>query len=142
MAVAVLTLADVQRLLGRVEYLDWVFVAYQHEFEGPWIVIVYTAADSNDPSRTWTSHVHSPLPPLEDDGAFLRWLAWRTQLIAIHEAREYLRVDGRPVFDPHGGDTPAMQLAALKASRLRSRDASARPSSHTAVLQSSPSGGA
>jgi hypothetical protein len=41
------------------------------------------------------------LPPMRDDAALLDWLLWRCCRIECHEAREWLRLDGKPWSDPH-----------------------------------------
>jgi hypothetical protein len=32
---------------------------------------------------------------------YLEWLLWRTQRIESHECREWFKVDGEPLHDPH-----------------------------------------
>jgi hypothetical protein len=41
------------------------------------------------------------LPPMPSVEYLDVWLQWRLNRIEIHEAREHLRRDGKPVFDPH-----------------------------------------
>jgi hypothetical protein len=48
--------------------------------------------------------VHSMLPPMRDTIALEEWLAWRLGRLEVHEMREFLKRDGRVIFDPHGAD--------------------------------------
>jgi hypothetical protein len=36
--------------------------------------------------------------------ALEEWLAWRLGRLEVHEMREFLKRDGRVIFDPHGAD--------------------------------------
>jgi hypothetical protein len=36
-----------------------------------------------------------------DEESLRLWMAWRLGRIESHEMREFFKVDGRPVFDPH-----------------------------------------
>lgn len=97
-----LTLPEVQAELGRVSYRPgWTVTAWQHRFEGVWVTIAARVEDSYHPGEHVDLGIHSPLPPMRDAGAVHDWLAWRLGIIELHEMREWLRVDGVPVFDPH-----------------------------------------
>jgi hypothetical protein len=45
--------------------------------------------------------IDSPIPPMADTDALHRWLIWRLGRVESHESREFYRVDGFPLFDPH-----------------------------------------
>ena len=45
--------------------------------------------------------IHSMMPPMESIEQFERWLAWRLGRIELHEMREFLQLDSKPIFDPH-----------------------------------------
>jgi hypothetical protein len=53
------------------------------------------------PSETIELGIRSPLPPFADTDALHAWLMWRLARIEMHELREFYRVDGVPVDDPH-----------------------------------------
>jgi hypothetical protein len=97
-----LSIQQVQAHLARVSYKPgWSFEAYQGAWEGHHIVINTQVPDAYGPGRTVTLNVHSMLPPLEDTSALERWLMWRLARIEVHEMREFFRVDGKIVDDPH-----------------------------------------
>lgn len=97
-----LTVADIQAELARVTYKPgWTFTAYQGRWEGPHLAITAVLPDAYHPEHTVTVDIHSMLPPLPDVAALHSWLAWRLGRIELHEMREFLRVDGQPIFDPH-----------------------------------------
>lgn len=79
----------------------WEFEVYQGAFEGPHIRITTVCDDSYHPGEKVTLDVHSQLPPMFDLEYFEQWLLWRLMIIETHEAREFLRKDGKPIFDPH-----------------------------------------
>lgn len=85
----------------------WAFAVYQGEWEGPHLVIVATLPNaydgSDDPTTTTmtTLSIHSAIPPMDNLLDFGRWLAWRICRIESHEAREWLKLGGKAMFDPH-----------------------------------------
>jgi hypothetical protein len=112
-----LTAAEVQAVLDAVTwYPGWVFVAYDHEYEGLAVLVHAVVPDAYHAESDVEVDIHCPVDyPVSTPGELLAWLDRRTQRIASHEEREWLRVHGRPVSDPHGGDTPAMVAAAKRA---------------------------
>ena len=93
-----------QRYLRRITYRPgWSFELYQGEFEGPHICINAKVMDSYHPGEETVLDIHSPVPlaALETESALLRYLAWRLQIIETHEMREWLKMDGAVIFDPH-----------------------------------------
>lgn len=98
-----LTVAEIRNYLGLLEYKPgWCFTAYEGAFEGPHIVIQAKMPNAYHPDEDIILDIHSPLPPMADVEQLHRWLVWRLCRIESHEAREWLRKDGRPLFDPHG----------------------------------------
>jgi hypothetical protein len=88
--------------LARVTYKPrWSFRAYDDQWEGQKIRILADVPDAYDPDRTITLGVDSFLPPLNDEWDVRRWLFWRISRIENHEAREFFRLDGQILWDPH-----------------------------------------
>lgn len=93
---------QVAAVLARVTYMPgYTFEVYEGRWEGHHIVIRTNMPDAYNPGGTVTLDVHSMLPPMRDEQAVLEWLGWRLARLANHEVREFLRVDGRCLFDPH-----------------------------------------
>jgi hypothetical protein len=63
--------------------------------------IVARRARLHQPRREHRPGIDDWIPPLPDLEALWRFLAWRLGRIELHEMREWLRVDSRPVFNPH-----------------------------------------
>ncbi len=97
-----LTTAQIAAELEKVSYKPgFRFTVYDGTWEGQHMVITTSVPDAYKPGEMTVLDVHSMLPPMRDREALWEWLAWRLGRIEIHEMREFLRVDGRPVFDPH-----------------------------------------
>ena len=97
-----LTTAEIQAELERVTYKPgWSFTCYDGRWEGQHLVITVDVLDAGRPGQSVTLDVHSSLPPIPDVAYLHTWLAWRLGRIENHEMREFLRVDGHAVFDPH-----------------------------------------
>lgn len=97
-----LTTAQLQDTLDRITYKPgWEFAIYDGRHEGQHVVIVTVVPDAYNPDKTVTLDVHSMLPPMFTEHQFFEWVAWRLRRIEIHEAREFLCVDGRVYDDPH-----------------------------------------
>lgn len=97
-----LTTAQIQAELDRVTYRDgWAFGVYEHDWDGLHLLITAPVPNAYQPSETITLGIRSPLPPMPDATYLHRWLAWRLGRIESHEMREYLKVDGVALFDPH-----------------------------------------
>lgn len=88
--------------LTKVTYKPgWSFTVYDGEWEGQHIVIRTVVHDAYDPTKTTALDVHSMLPPMDSIDQFNNWLMWRLGRIEVHEMREFFRVNGTPVSDPH-----------------------------------------
>jgi hypothetical protein len=97
-----LTTAQIRDELLRVTYRSgWSFEVYDGAFEGQHIVIRAKVIDAYHPGQTVDLDVHSMLPPMPDAAYLHRWLAWRLGRLELHEMREHLHLDGKPIFDPH-----------------------------------------
>lgn len=97
-----LTTKEIKDWLQRVTYKPgWKFKAYDGDWEGQHIVITTVVPDSYNPGQNVVLDVHSMLPPIPSVDYLNRWLTWRLGRIEIHEMREFFKVDGQIVFDPH-----------------------------------------
>lgn len=106
-----LTTSEIAAELAKVTYKpEWRFTCYDGVWEGQHIVITATLTDSYDPTKTTVVDVHDFLPPIPDAAYLHRWLMWRLGRIETHEMREFYRVEGHLVDDPHapnaGRDNP------------------------------------
>lgn len=113
-----LSYTELQNALDRVTYRPgWEFKVYPHKFEGHRLVILARhVEDSYQPGKFLDLGIRSPLPPMRDEEALYEWLAWRLGIIENHEMREWLKVDGKPHFDPHAeedrtGEDMGLELA-------------------------------
>ena len=97
-----LSVPEIQEHLAAITYKPgWTIRAYMGRWEGPHVVITTVVPDSYHPSETVTLDVHSMLPPMRSGDDLDEWLAWRLARIEVHEMREFLRRDGKPIYDPH-----------------------------------------
>lgn len=100
-----LTTAQLRGYLSKVTYKPgWEFEVYDGRWEGQHLVIRTVVADSYNPGENVALDVHSMLPPMENFSQFDNWLMWRLGRIEVHEMREFFKVDGKVVSDPHGQD--------------------------------------
>lgn len=97
-----LTVGQIEALLERVTYRPgWQLTVYEDPWEGPHLRIVATMPNAYRPDETVDVGINSAIPPMPDADAFLLWLQARLIRVESHESREFLHLDGRPVFDPH-----------------------------------------
>lgn len=97
-----LTTGEIQEHLKKVSYKPgWAFECYDGRWEGQHLVITTEVPNSYNLKETVTLDVHSPLPPIPDVDYLNTWLMWRLQRIECHEMREFFKVDGAVVDDPH-----------------------------------------
>jgi hypothetical protein len=101
-----LTVSDMAAVLGRMSYKSgWRFEVYEGRHEGPHLrIAAENIPDAYEPGVMARFDVHSSVPPMRDEDAFLDWLLWRLQRIEIHECREFMKLDGKPYSNPHGED--------------------------------------
>jgi hypothetical protein len=97
-----LTTSEIQAHLERLTYKPgWSIKAYDGRWEGQHVVITTVVDDAYKPGETQTLDVHSMLPPMADTDHLEQWLAWRLGRLELHEMREFLRRDGKPIYNPH-----------------------------------------
>lgn len=97
-----LTTKELQDELAKITYKDdWWFKVYDGDWEGQHLVITTVVDDTYHPGEKTTLDVHSPLPPIPNVEYFHHYLAWRLGRIENHEMREFFKVEGQPVFNPH-----------------------------------------
>jgi hypothetical protein len=100
-----LSMGELRAALERWSYRPgWKFMLYQHPFEGIWISIVAELDDADNPGHTVVNRANSAVPPMPTGAYFYEWLLWRCGRIESHEAREFARVDGVKLHDPHAPD--------------------------------------
>lgn len=99
----VLSTADLANLVDTVSYKPgWRLVVHEPDpIQGPYLSIYTDLEDSYNPGSTVPLRIHSPIPPMADEGAFMVWLAWRIRVIETHEVLEWMKVSGKPWIDPH-----------------------------------------
>jgi hypothetical protein len=101
----VLTLDALRRQLERVTYRPgWSMHLYEPKFEGVWISIRAELPNAYRPDENTVINVRSAVPPMPTGQYFLEWLLWRILRIESHECREWFKVDGEPLYDPHAPD--------------------------------------
>lgn len=97
-----LSLTELQDEVDQFSYRPgWSLDVFADPWEGPCLYVVANVENGYDPDQVIELRVRSAIPPIPSRGYFAIWLQWRLQQIELHESREYLRRDGRPVFDPH-----------------------------------------
>jgi len=97
-----LTTQQIAAELARITYKNgWTFTVYDGQWEGQHLAIGAQVSDAYHPGQSVTLDVHTMLPPMPDVAYLHRWLGWRLGRLEVHEMREFLRVDGVAVFDPH-----------------------------------------
>lgn len=101
-----LDLAATQAILDRTTYRrgeGWRFKA-DRIGDQTRVRIFATVRDARRPGEMIDLGIDSWPPPdaFTDEGSFARWLLGRLIEHEVHEAREWLRLDGCQVDDPHG----------------------------------------
>jgi hypothetical protein len=101
-----LTLDAVQAILSRASYRHgecWRFEADRVGSEMR-VRLHATVSDARRPGEMVDLGVDSwpPADALTDEPALVQWLLGRMIEHEVHEAREWLRLDGQQVDDPHG----------------------------------------
>lgn len=97
-----LTTLELVDHLNHISYKPgWEIYVYDGRWEGQHIVIRTEIEDTFNPGEKLVLDVHSMLPPMPSLDYFNEWLAWRLGRLEIHEMREFLKMDGKPIFDPH-----------------------------------------
>lgn len=105
-----LGLPQLQQALSRVSYKPgWSFRLWETRWEGIAMGISFTAPNAYDkhpagwvvPADPVVINVKTFVPPCKTGVEFYAWLAYRLSRIELHEMREFLKVDGVCLDDPH-----------------------------------------
>lgn len=98
-----MTVAEIADVVSRVTYRPgWRFTVAEPRFEGPRLLIEAQVPNSYKPAETVDLRIESPIPFMANEGAFVDWLLWRLLRVESHECREWFRLDGEAIFNPHG----------------------------------------
>lgn len=99
------TIQQIEDELKKITYRDgWKFSVYEGAFEGQHMTIEATVPDSVELGKTVDLRIETPIPPLKTIEDFHLWLIKRLIRIESHEAREWFKVNGIPIFYPHMKD--------------------------------------
>lgn len=107
-----LTIQQIEDELKKITYREgWKFFVYQGAWEGQHLRIEATVPDSVELGQDVFLNIETPIPPCPDAQYFHHWLIYRLIRIETHEAREWFKVNGVPVFYPHmdGADRDILQ---------------------------------
>lgn len=99
-----LGLPELTELVSQVEYRPgWKITVGDDLWEGLYLRIVAPVENSYSPGETQDLGITTYISPNDrrDAHCFDTFLAWRLARIESHEGREWLRRDGRAIFDPH-----------------------------------------
>jgi hypothetical protein len=99
----VLTVQQIRAEVAKLRYRPgWFFAVEERGFEDPWLRMLATGVmNAYDPQSTIDLGIDSPIPPMANTDQLYRWLMWRLERVESHEAREWFRIDGAVLFDPH-----------------------------------------
>lgn len=98
-----LSLQELRSELARVTYKPaWRFFLYEHGHgEGVWLSIRAELPDARRRGKTTVVNIRTGVPPIPTTEYFHAWLMYRLGRIESHELREFYRVDGVRLCDPH-----------------------------------------
>ena len=97
-----LTTHDLQQALKNITYRDgWKMRVYEGVFEGAHLEIIALLEDSVELGKTTEFKVYSAIPPMLTIEQFHLFLSWRLRRIEIHESMEWLKLNGKAIYDPH-----------------------------------------
>lgn len=100
-----LSTATLQTLAGSVTYKPgWTIAVHDGRVEGPWLCVRAELPDAYHPDRTTVVDIDTPIPPMGTCLDFYVWLDHRIERIESHERREWLKVNGIALHDPHAAD--------------------------------------
>ncbi len=99
-AMTTLTTAQLHSIFSRITYKPgWELTLTEDENSS--LCITAWLEDAYNSGDRILVDIHSQLPPFFTESEVLRWLRWRLREIEAHEVDEFLRFDGKAVFDPH-----------------------------------------
>lgn len=97
-----LTIQQMQERLNRMTYKEgWTIKLYQGAFEGAHLQITAELDDSVELGKKTVFDVHDMMPPMLSIEQFDLYIIDRLMRIETHEAREWLKLDGKSLFYPH-----------------------------------------
>jgi hypothetical protein len=98
-----LSFEEITKALSRVSYkAGWTFEPIPGTWEGHRIRIVARALmDSYHPEQTVDLGINDFIPPVRTVEELHEWLLARVHRIESHETREWFKIDGKPLHDPH-----------------------------------------
>jgi hypothetical protein len=99
-----LTRDQVEAHLATLDYRDGVmWTVTEDPWEGIKVRILYPVEDTYNPGQSTMLGIDSYLSPNDrtTTQALDLWFTWRMWRIEGHEAREYVKRHGVPLFDPH-----------------------------------------
>lgn len=99
-----LTSTQIRDHLAELHYKPgWTWTLQEDPWEGPYIRFLIDVPDTYGTGTT-TLGINTWLPPMETTQQLDLFIAWRLARIENHEAREFLKRDGKPIFDPHAAN--------------------------------------
>lgn len=114
-----MTLRELRELVGRLSYRPGWAMQVEEFAEGFWtgprVVITAMLADTYNPARMAEFRAYASLPPLDYLTEELALLAIGGALkeAEIHESREWFKLDGKIIDDPHAEQRAAVALPRL-----------------------------
>lgn len=98
-----LSLEQITVELAKMSYRPgWSLSAYQDLHQGPTLRIVASVEDGYHPGTYIDLGIDARIPDIVTTVELLhRWTLWRVLEVESHECREYFRVDGELLRNPH-----------------------------------------
>lgn len=97
-----LDVAILRHLVAHVTYKPgWTLAIHDGRFEGPWLCVRAELPDAYHPDQTTVVDIDTPIPPMTTPMDFLNWVDHRLDRIESHERREWFKVGGIALHDPH-----------------------------------------
>jgi hypothetical protein len=97
-----LTCDELAAELKRFEYKPgWDLSIFTDVWEGPVFRVTTYVPDAYHPENNVQLRINSRIPPMASAREFRHFVLWRLDQIERHECREWLRFDGKPLYDPH-----------------------------------------
>jgi hypothetical protein len=101
-----LTPDETRAHLARLTYREgWTWTLLEDEWEGPYVRFLIDVPDTHS-DQTITLGVDTYLSPNDraNTQALDLWFQWRICRLESHEAREFTKLDGKVLFDPHAAE--------------------------------------
>lgn len=86
----------------------WELSVFLDPFEGPVFRVVAKVPNSYSDEPV-TLQINSRIPWQTSIEDFRLWCLWRCDQIMRHETREWFKIDGKPLYDPHDPVEPALR---------------------------------